>query len=978
MTHRALLLLFLLALPASAQRQNLIPVMDGTVAASAADVREQAFATRISMFSTSPLKNVAVKNIGPTIMSGRVTDIEANPADASHFLVAYASGGLWLTRNNGQSFTPLFDGNGTMTIGDIHVDWETGVIWVGTGENNSSRSSYAGDGVYRSDDWGASWQHMGLIATQHTGRILIDPRDPNVVWVAALGALYSHNADRGVYRSTDGGQTWEKNLFLNDRTGAIDLVMDPTNPDILYAAMWERDRRAWNFVESGEGSGIWKTTDGGQSWQPMSGNGFPTGHGVGRIGLALHGGSPGILYAALDNQYRTPAEADKDEVEGPTRAELRAMDRASFLALDKEDVKAYLERENFPDRYDVDTVVGMMQRGEIEPVDLVDFVDDANNQLFDTEVIGLEVYRSTDGGATWKRTHTEPLDGVYSSYGYYFGEVRVAPDNPDQVYAMGVPIIRSDDGGATWKSIDAAHVHSDHQALWLNPSRPGHGINGNDGGLNMTFDAGETWSKLNIPPVGQFYFVQVDMAKPYNVYGGLQDNGTWMGPSTYQESPRWTASGQYPYRSLNGGDGFQVMVDTRTNEVVYSGSQFGFYSRANLTTGERASIRPRHDLGEKPLRFNWQTPILLSPHNQDIFYYGANRLYRSMNRGEDLKPISPDLTGGGRPGDVPFGTLTTISESPLQFGLIYTGSDDGFIHVTRDGGVNWSRIDTGLPQGLWVSRVAASSHVEGRVYATLNGYRSDHWNAYVYVSEDFGVTWKRIGTDLPAEPVNVIVEHHTNPDLLFVGTDHAVYASLDRGRTFHGFAADLPFVPVHDLKIQTRENDLVIGTHGRSIWVADLEAVAALDAALTARTLHVFDGGTTSWNGRWGSKRVSWAEAFEPETEFVIWAGTTGSATVRIEDEDGHVLQSFESALEAGLNRVSFDFSMSDEGASTLEKAPDPADNGMRYLEAGEYTVRVLMAGADAASTFTLREPRGRGAQPEPFAAPDPVWGVKK
>ena len=978
MTHRALLLLFLLVLPASAQRQNLIPVMDGTAAASAAEVREQAFATRISMFSTSPLKNVAVKNIGPTIMSGRVTDIEANPADPSHFIVSYASGGLWLTRNNGQSFTPLFDGNGTMTIGDIHVDWETGVIWVGTGENNSSRSSYAGDGVYRSDDWGASWQHMGLVATQHTGRILIDPRDPNVVWVAALGALYSHNADRGVYRSTDGGQTWEKNLFLNDRAGAIDLVMDPTNPDILYAAMWERDRRAWNFVESGEGSGIWKTTDGGQSWQPMSGNGFPTGEGVGRIGLALHGGSPGILYAALDNQYRKEAKEAGTDEKGPTRAELRAMDRASFLALDKEDVKAYLERENFPDRYDVDTVVGMIERGEIEPVDLVDFVDDANNQLFDTEVIGLEVYRSTDGGATWKRTHTEPLDGVYSSYGYYFGEVRVAPDNPDQVYAMGVPIIRSDDGGATWKSIDAAHVHSDHQALWLNPSRPGHGINGNDGGLNMTFDAGETWSKLNIPPVGQFYFVQVDMAEPYNVYGGLQDNGTWMGPSTYQESPRWTASGQYPYRSLNGGDGFQVMVDTRTNEVVYSGSQFGFYSRANLTTGERASIRPRHDLGEKPLRFNWQTPILLSPHNQDIFYYGANRLYRSMNRGEDLKPISPDLTGGGRPGDVPFGTLTTISESPLRFGLIYTGSDDGFIHVTRDGGVNWTRIDKGLPQGLWVSRVAASSHVEGRVYATLNGYRSDHWDAYVYVSEDFGVTWKRIGTDLPAEPVNVIVEHHTNPDLLFVGTDHAVYASLDRGRTFHGFAADLPFVPVHDLKIQTRENDLVIGTHGRSIWVADLEAVAALDDALTTQTLHVFDGGTTSWNGRWGSKRVSWAEAFEPETEFVIWAGTTGSATMRIEDKDGHVLQSFEHTLEAGLNRISYDFSMSEEGASTLEKAPDPADNGTRYLEAGEYTLRVLMAGADAASNFTLREPRGRGGQPEPFAAPDPVWGVKK
>lgn len=981
MIHRIpsmLLLLVLLTLPANAQRQNLTPVMDSTAPASAPEVREQAYATRISLFSSSPLKNVAVKNIGPTIMSGRVTDIDANPADPSHFMVAYASGGLWLTRNNGQSFTPIFDGNGTMTIGDIHVDWATGVIWVGTGENNSSRSSYAGDGVYRSEDWGASWQHMGLVHTQHTGRILVDPRDPDVVWVAALGALYSHHADRGVYRSLDGGETWEKNLFINERTGAVDLVMDPTNPDILYAALWERDRRAWNFVESGEGSGIWKTTDGGQSWQPISGNGFPTGEGIGRIGLAIHPGSPEILYAALDNQYRSPAEEADEDIEGPTRADLRAMDRATFLKLEKDEIKAYLERENFPDRYDVDTVISMMQRGEIEPVDLVDFVDDANNQLFDTEVIGLEVYRSNDGGATWKRTHDEPLDGVYSSYGYYFGEIRVAPDNPDQVYAMGVPIIRSDDGGATWKSIDAAHVHSDHQALWLNPARPGHAINGNDGGLNLTYDAGETWTKLNIPPVGQFYFVQVDMAEPYNVYGGLQDNGTWMGPSTYQESPRWQASGQYPYRSLNGGDGFQVMVDTRTNDVVYSGSQFGFYARANLTTGERASIRPRHELGEKPLRFNWQTPILLSTHNQDIFYYGANRLYRSMNRGEDLMAISPDLTGGGRPGDVPFGTLTTISESPFRFGLIYVGSDDGFIHVTRDSGLNWTRIDGGLPQGLWVSRVVASSHAEGRVYATLNGYRSDHWDAYVYVSEDFGATWTRIGRDLPAEPVNVIIEHHENPDLLFVGTDHAVYASLDQGQSFHGFAADLPFVPVHDLKIQTRENDLVIGTHGRSIWTADLDAVAALDDALMAQTLHVFDGGTTPWNARWGSQRVSWAEPFVPQTEFAVWASTAGSATIRIEDKDGRVLKEFEQGLDVGLNRVAYDFSISAEGAEALEKAPEAADNGVLYLPAGTYTLRVMMAGADAGSSFTLREPRGRGGQPEPAPAPDPVWGVKK
>ncbi len=495
-------------------------------------------------------------------------------------------------------------------------------------------------------------------------------------------------------------------------------------------------------------------------------------------------------------------------------------------------------------------------------------------------------------------------------------------------------------------------MHGDHQALWVNPARLGHLVAGNDGGVNISWDDGATWFKANTPAVGQFYAIQLDEAEPYNVYGGLQDNGVWMGPSSYEASYDWYDGGRYPYDRINGGDGMQVEVDTRTNDVVYSGSQFGFYARLDRSTGKRTSIRPQHDLGERPLRFNWQSPIHLSRHNQDILYFGANRLYRSMDRGETMEPISDDLTKGGRAGDVPYGTLTTIDESPLRFGLLYVGSDDGLVHVSRDGGFNWERISDKLPQDLWVSRVEASRHSEGRVYVSLNGYRWDHFKPYLFRSDDYGRNWTRIDAGLPEEPVNVVTEDPTDENILYVGTDHAVYLTLDRGRTWMAMDGGMPSVPVHDIKVQERERDLVVGTHGRSIWIADLELIEQLTPEMVERPVHAFDIDPVTWSERWGAKGASWRDAYGPSVDLAFWSGSGGSAGIRILDRDGNVLAELPHEAARGLNFVEYDLSVA---ADSLVK---PADDGKTYLKPGTYTVRITIGEHSSDAELAVEERR--------------------
>ncbi|HHE54312.1 MAG TPA: glycosyl hydrolase, partial [Caldithrix abyssi] len=500
---------------------------------------------------------------------------------------------------------------------------------------------------------------------------------------------------------SDGGNTWHHVLYVNPNTGAVDLVIDPQDPNVLYAATWERTRRAWNFWEGGTGSGIYKSTDGGENWKLISTeqSGFPHGDFVGRIGLTISPQTPQILYAVVDNQKHRKKEKEELIV---TKDLLRKISVKDFLKIKPEDLNAFLDHYNFPLEFNADTLFQLVKKGKIKPVTLVEYLEDANVELFDAPVTGAEVYRSEDGGQTWKRTHQGLLDKVFYSFGYYFGNIRIAPKDFNKIYLLGVPVLVSTDGGQTFQSINQENVHVDHHALWINPNNPNHLILGNDGGINISYDNGRTWLKANHPPVGQFYTVAVDMAKPYHVYGGLQDNGVWMGPSNHRESRSWQQSGHYAFKSIMGGDGMQVAIDTRTNQIVYTGFQFGNYFRIDLTNNKSKRITPKHQLGERPLRFNWQTPIHLSQYNQDILYIGAQKVFRSMDRGEHWTAISSDLTKGGKNGDVPYGTLTSIHESPLKFGLIYAGSDDGLVHVTKDGVAHWERISDSLPQDFWV------------------------------------------------------------------------------------------------------------------------------------------------------------------------------------------------------------------------------------------------------------------------------------
>jgi photosystem II stability/assembly factor-like uncharacterized protein len=928
---------------------------------------------RKKLDESSLVSNVKFRNIGPSVMSGRVVDVDVSPDDPTHFYVAYASGGLWVTYNNGQSFAPLFDNQVVMTIGDIAVDWKHGeTIWVGTGENNSSRSSYAGVGIFKSSDKGKTWEYKGLGESQHIGRIVIDPNDPNIVDVAVLGHLYTANDERGVYKTTDGGKSWKKTLFIDNNTGAIDITMDPTNSKVLYTAMWHRTRRAWNFEGSGATSGIYKSTDGGETWALLTTkeSGFPTGNGVGRIGLAIYPKNPNIVYAVLDNQDDRGIKKKKSS--GLTKDTLRNMTKAAFLTLSDSIVEKYLRDNGFEEEYTGERVKNMVKADSIKPSSLVDYLEDAETQISETNVKGAEVYRSDDAGKTWKRTHEGYLDEVVNTYGYYFGQIRVSAFNPDKIFIVGVPIIKSVDGGKTFRSVDAGNTHGDFHALWLSPNYDGHIIVGCDGGINISYDDGKTYFKANTPAVGQFYNINVDMEKPYNVYGGLQDNGVWYGPSTNQDNMEWYQEGQYPFKRIMGGDGMQVMVDTRDNATCYTGFQFGYYYRVNKNTGDSKFIQPKHKLGERPLRFNWETPIWLSKHNQDILYMGSDKFHRAMNKGDDFKTLTPDLTKGGKKGNIPYGTITTINESPLKFGLLYIGSDDGLIYVSQDDGYNWKKISDNLPQNLKVTRVSASNFDTATVYTSLSGYFNDDFTPYVYMSKNYGKTWEQMGTDLPmGEIVNVVKEDPKNKNIVYVGTDNGLYVSLNRGKSFMHFSGGLPAVSVHDLIVHPRDNDLVVGTHGRSIYIAHVEELQQLTDSVLTKDIFVFKTNSVKYRANWGKIPVSWSDTIEGKTTFSYYLKEKGitTLTIKTSGENSVVLKTIKDTDKAGLNYVHYDISIdsinkeqyqaalnADKNLNADDKKLDRADNKKYYLRPGKYEVVIeTQKGVRSKGSFTVK-----------------------
>jgi len=736
--------------------------------------RLEQFQKHQEMMESSDFKDAHWQFLGPTNISGRSTDVAVVYPKGKNYTiyVATASGGVWKSINEGVSWDPIFENEVTTSIGDIELDPKNQeVIWVGTGEANIFRSSHAGCGIYKSLDGGNTWENMGLENTNTIARIVIDPKNTDIVYVAAGGHEWTENPERGVYKTTDGGNTWEKILYVDELTGANDLVMDPRDPNTLYATTWQRIRMKWNDPRNEgwyEHSGIWKTTNGGKSWEKIN-NGLPEAKFRGRIGIDIARSNPKVLYAFVDNY-----------------------DIARF----------YGDEDGETDSY------GRPKGGVIK---------------------GATVYRSDDRGKSWRQVSglteemKEYMERHSATYGWVFAQMRVDPNDENTIYTMGLALNVSNDGGKTFRRLRG--MHGDHHGLWIDPDNPDYLVNCNDGGVVISYDGGATWKQNtdNLPAV-QFFNVGFDMDTPFRVYGSIQDHGSRRGVVDLRRGRDQIPAVEW--EGAPGGEGSSHAIDPRDPNVVYSAGFYGSISRTNLETGERKGILPVVYGDEPPLRGQWVAPFILSPHNPDILYHGMQYLFRSLDRGDTWERISPDLTYNDpeKLGDISYQTLFTISESPLKYGLIYAGTDDGRLHITKDGGETWTEITDGLMPHRWISRAVASKYDMGTVYVTQNGKRDDDFTAYVWKSADYGKTWKDISSNIPAGTVNVIREDPFRRNILYVGTDNGVFVSKDDGESW-SVLGDLPSTYVHDLIIHPRDNIIVAATHGRGMWALDGEIV---------------------------------------------------------------------------------------------------------------------------------------------------------
>lgn len=889
------------------ERRKFHPV---PVKGMSAEERMRAHARREQLKKDSFFGGLKWRNVGPEWQSGRVVEITAPLGDPQQVLVAYATGGLYRTDNDGLTWTSLFENQSAFGIGAIAVSRDGKTIWVGSGEANSQRTSYAGTGVFKSTDAGKTWQNMGLPESHHIGKVVIDPKDENTVYVAVLGHLYSQNSERGVYKTTDGGRTWKHVLKTDDYTGAIDIIVDPSNPKIVYASMWDRDRRAWNFRESGAGSAVYQSADGGNSWRKITQ--LPTGNAAGRTGLALCASKPSTVYAFVDNQAVDPEWAYRDERAPTGRLTVRRfllLDDEKLAQVDEKVMAEFLKSVGARDEKGEDLkakdVLEQVKAKKMTVASLRSLLEKRYPNMFEPDEVGAELYRSDDSGKTWKRTDTGQLGQLG---GYYWGKVFVNPKDPMDVYVMGVPLLRSQDGGKTWESV-AEEAHVDHHAVWHDPRDPRKIWIGNDGGAYLSFDGGKTVRPLNNLSLAQATTLAVDNKKPYNIIIGNQDNGTMRGPSTHEpgksDPKNWTM--------LFGGDGSAIAVDPRNDgDLVYIAYQFGQHFA--LEPGKPARyITPQPKKGEPDLRFNWISPIQISAHQPDILYLGSNKLHRSFDQGRKWEAISPDLTKNRPQGDVPHSTIKDISESPLRFGLIYVGCDDGNVKMTPDGGYQW--IDIATPQkDKWVSRIVASRHEVNTVYCSQNGYREDDFASYLWKSTDQGKTWTSITGNLPAEPINVIREDPKDKNVLYVGTDMGTYISLDGGVSWQTLHGSMPNLPVHDLAVQEREDDLVAATHARGAYVVSLKPLRKLTPEVRAKGFAILEAEDLKRGRNWGfDYRAPWdARPIEsPKLVGSFFTSNLGTATIRLRDKDGRVVR--EKSVESLRGINSFELELETE-----------------------------------------------------------------